>query len=69
VTVCTREMEIINCKNGMDELVLNTFLKIENKQETKFSKALPLSETTEEYTEKLRTFLKRLGKTVIVQYQ
>jgi len=53
----------------MDELVLNTFLKIENKQETKFSKALPLSETTEEYTEKLRTFLKRLGKTVIVQYQ
>jgi len=53
----------------MDELLEDTFLKIEYKQETKFSKTLSLWETMEEYIEKLRTFLKRLEKTVMVQYQ
>jgi len=42
VNVCTGEMEILNCKNVMDELLRNTFLKIEYKQETKFSKRLSL---------------------------
>jgi hypothetical protein len=69
VNVCTGEMEILNYKNVMDELLGNTFLKIEYKQETIFSKTLSLSETVKEYIEKLRTFLKRLGKTVMVQYQ
>jgi hypothetical protein len=62
-------MEILNCKSVMDELLGNTFLKSEYKQETKFSKTLSLSETMEEYIEKLRTFLKGLGRTVMVQYQ
>jgi abortive infection bacteriophage resistance protein len=69
VNVCTGEMEILNCKNVMEELLGNTFLKIGYKQETKFNKKLPLSESMEEYIEKLRTFLKRLGETVMAQYQ
>jgi len=69
VSIYTGEMEILNCKNVMDKLLGDTFLKIEYKQEAKFSKTLSLSETMEEYIEKLRTFLKRLGKTVMVQYQ
>jgi hypothetical protein len=69
VNVYTGEIEILNCKNVMDVLLGNKCLKIEYKQETNFSKTLSVSETMEEYIEKLRIFLKRLGKTVMVQYQ
>jgi hypothetical protein len=42
-------------------------LKTEYKQETKFSRALPVLEAISETSEKRRTFFKSRGKTVMME--